>query len=74
MSSGMVRDTKNMALLNTDVDALNKYKEQKRQHNTIKKLMNTVRDLEKNAAKDMQEIRQSISMIQKRLEIVEGKL
>lgn len=43
----MIRDTNTMALLNNDVDALNKYKEQRKQNSAIRTLTKEINDLRK---------------------------
>lgn len=59
----MIRDTNNMALLNADADAFNKYKEQKKQHLFLK-----------NMREDIDSLKTILMNIQLRLEKIEERL
>lgn len=59
----MIRDQNTMALLNTDFNALSKYKEQKKQH----KQMNSILE-------DIEDLRKITMNILSRIEIIEEKL
>jgi hypothetical protein len=59
----MIRDVNNMALLNNDIDALNKYKELKKNRNQFKELSD-----------DLKKLKCIVESIQKRLESIEERI
>jgi hypothetical protein len=59
----MIRDINNMALLNNDIDALNKYKELKKNRNQFKELSD-----------DLKKLKCIVESIQKRLESIEERI
>lgn len=58
----MIRDMNTMALLNNDVDALNKYKEQRKQSNAIR-----------NLTREIENLRKTVETLQARIEKLEER-